>query len=180
MKPFLKLFPRRPALFLLATLTLLPAIGCAASNHDFDAVVSSVEHRYSVHAQRVPMMGFVSLCARVATGGGVKGMRIAEFDHLAAITDTNELSRLVGDSLGGEWQRFVTDRQGNGNLSVIFVRPEGQAMRMLIADYEHGDLNVVRMELNGDQLSHWMNDPEGHAHRHDYASAARDDGGRPD
>jgi hypothetical protein len=170
----------RFALPLLATFALMPAIGCAASGHDFDAVVSSVEHRYSVHAQRVPMMGFVSFCARVATAGGVKGMKVAEFDHVTSISDTNELARLVGDSLGSQWQHFVTDRHGNGSLSVIFVRPEGEAMRMLIADYDHGELDVVRMELNGQQLAHWMNDQEGHAHHHDYASVAQDDKGRPD
>jgi hypothetical protein len=51
---------------------------------------------------------------------------------------------------------------------------------MLIADYDHGELDVVRMELNGQQLAHWMNDQEGHAHHHDYASVAQDDKGRPD
>ena len=170
---------KRYMLLLLATFALMPAIGCAA-NHDFDAVVSSVEHRYSVHAQRVPMMGFVSFCARVATAGGVKGMKVAEFDHVTSISDTNELALLVGDTLGSQWQHFVTDRHGNGSLSVIFVQPNGQAMRMLIADYDHGELDLVRMELNGEQLAHWMNDPEGHAHHHDYASVAQDDKGRPD
>lgn len=170
---------KRYVLLLLATSALMPAVGCAA-NHDFDDVVSSVEQRYSVHAQRVPMMGFVSFCARVATAGGVKGMKVAEFDHVTSISDTNELALLVGDTLGSQWQHFVTDRHGNGSLSVIFVQPNGQAMRMLIADYDHGELDLVRMELNGEQLAHWMNDPEGHAHHHDYASAAQDDKGRPD
>jgi hypothetical protein len=32
-------------------------------------------------------------------------------------------------------------------------------MRMLIADYEDGELDVVRMELNGDRLRRWMREP---------------------
>jgi hypothetical protein len=67
----------------------------AASGHDFDSVVSAVEQRYSAHAERVPMMGFVSLCAHVVTAGGVKGMKIAEFDNLPKAPDSAELEHLV-------------------------------------------------------------------------------------
>ena len=152
----------------LAVLVLAPVMGCAASNHDFDAVVSAVEHRYQVHAQRIPMMGFVSFCAHVATVGGVKGMRIAEFDHFSSIADTEELAQLVSENLGNTWQRFVTERGGNSKLSVIYVWPEGKNIRMLIADLDHGELDVVRMELNGDRLAKWMRERHMEAHQHSY------------
>jgi hypothetical protein len=145
------------------------AVG-AASGHDFDAVISAVEHRYEVRAERLPMMGFVSFIARVTTGGGVKGMKIAEFDHLGTVSDPAELEKLVGDSLGGGWQQFAVERSRNGEDSIIYVQPSGSAMRMLIADYEHGELDVVRVEVNGDRLKHWIHDPEGSTRRHDYGS----------
>jgi hypothetical protein len=147
---------------------VLPTGVRAASKPDFDAVVSAVEHHYEVRAEKVPMMGFVNFCAWVATGGGVKGMKIAEFDHLGSVSDAAELEKLVGDSLGGKWERFVVDRSSNGEVSVIYVQPNGSAMRMLIADYEHGELDVVRVELNAARLQHWVHDPEGSAKRHDY------------
>jgi hypothetical protein len=43
---------------------------------------------------------------------------------------------------------------------IIFVREKGDAMGMMIADYEHGELDVVRMELSGDALAKWMKDPQ--------------------
>jgi hypothetical protein len=153
---------------------ILPMTVKAAGHHDFDAVVTAVEHRYDARAERVPMMGFVSLCARVATGGGVKGMKIAEFGHLTGVADADELDKLVSDSLGGEWERFVAERERNGELNLIYVQPDGQAMRMLIADYEHGELDVVRLEVNADRLQHWMQDPEGSAKRHDYGTEKPD------
>ena len=116
------------------------------------------------------MMGFVSLCAHVVTGGGVKGMKIAEFDHLPTAPDPGDLESLVRQTLGGNWQPFVTEHGRDGNVSVIYVQPNGGAMRMLIADYEHGELDLVRMEVNGERLAHWFNDPESSAHRHDYGS----------
>jgi hypothetical protein len=153
---------------------VLPMTVSAAGHHDFDTVVSAVEHRYDAHAERVPMMGFVSLCARVVTAGGVKGMKIAEFDHLTGVADADDLDKLVGDSLGGEWQRFVSQRERNGELNLIYVQPDGHAMRMLIADYAHGELDVVRVEVNADRLKHWIQDPEGSARRHDYGTEKPD------
>jgi hypothetical protein len=163
------------AVLLAAVIAIvLPKTVNAAGHHDFDTVVSAVEHRYDAHAERVPMMGFVSLCARVMTAGGVKGMKIAEFDHLTGVAATDDLDKLVGDSLGGEWQRFVSERERSGELNLIYVQPDGHAMRMLIADYEHGELDVVRVEVNADRLQHWIRDPEGSARRHDYGKEKPD------
>ena len=104
--------------------------------------------------------------AHVASGGGVKGMKIAEIDNLPASSDPDELQTLVSQALGSQWKPFVTDRSST-ELSMIYVQPNGSAMRMLIADYEHGELDVVRMELSGDALAKWMKNPKGEAHRRD-------------
>lgn len=161
-----------PALVVVAVVAILfPVAGRAASGNDFDAVVSAVEHRYSAHAERVPMMGFVSFCAHVVTAGGVKGMKIAEFDNLPAAPDSEELDGLIRSSLGPRWQPFVTEHERNGEESVIYVQPVGDSMRMMIADFEHGELDLVRLEVNGDRLSHWVHDPEGSAKHHDYGTS---------
>ncbi len=161
-------------------LTLMVAVGLpitvrAAGHHDFDAVVAAVEHRYDARAERIPMMGLVSVCGWIATGGGVKGLRIAEFDHFEGPADPADLDRLVAESLGGGWQRFVVDRERNGELNLIYAQPDGHAMRLLIVDYERqGELDVVRVEVNADRLKHWMKDPEGSAKRHDYGTERPD------
>ena len=158
----------------LVLAVILPMTVRAAGHHDFDTVVMAVEHRYDAHAQRIPMMGLVSFCGWIATGGGVKGLRIAEFDHFAGPSDLADLGKLVDDSLGGEWQRFVMDREGDGELSLIYVQPDGRSMRMLIVDDDHGELDVVRMEVNADRLQRWMRDPMGSAKRHDYGTEKPD------
>ncbi|HEX5236568.1 MAG TPA: hypothetical protein VFW25_14710 [Silvibacterium sp.] len=153
------------ASLILAIFALAPLSASAASN-DFNNVVTAVEQRYSMHAQHVPMMGFVSLLARTASGGAVKGMRIAEFDHLTPALDTADLQHLVSNALGSDWHPFVTSRTANGALSIIFVQPDGPAMRMLIADFQNSELNLVRLELKGHNLNLWMQDPQNHVHHH--------------
>jgi hypothetical protein len=165
-------------LLTMATVAVvLPMTARAAGGHDFDAVVSAVEHRYDARAERVPMMGLVSFCARVATRGGVKGMKVAEFDHLTGAADEDELDKLVSESLGGAWERFVAERKRSGEMNLIYAQPDGPAMRMLIVDYEHNELDVVRLEVNADRLRQWMKDPEGSARQRDYGTNGN---GRPD
>lgn len=164
-----------PAIVMTAVFAVaLPLTVRAAGHRDFDAVVSAVEHRYDARPEHLPMMGLVSFCGWVATGGGVKGLKIAEFDHFAGPSDPAELDKLVNDTLGGEWQRFVSNRERNGELNLIYAQPDGQAMRLLIVDYEHSELDVVRVEINADRLKHWVRDPEGSAKRHDYGTARPD------
>jgi hypothetical protein len=136
-----------------------------AADRDFDGLVTAVAHRYDAHATHIPMMSVVSLCARFATHGGVKGLRVVEFDDVKATLNVSELSSLIRNHLGSEWQPFINehDKQGKSQ-SIIFVREKGDALRMMIADYDHGELDVVRMELSGDSLAKWMKDPQGEAH----------------
>ena len=138
---------------------LLGATGCSASSHDFNAVVGGVEQRYSVHAQRIPFMGLVSLCARLKTHGGVNGMSIAEFDHVRKL-DAGGLDSLMQSKLGAGWQPMVKEWSGDrSSLSLIFVQPSGTSMRMIVADYDGSELDLVGMEMNGTRLAHWMQKP---------------------
>lgn len=153
----------RAALWCAVALIVVGATGCSASSHDFDAVVQGIEQKYSVHAQQMPMMGFISLCARAKTRGGVRDMRIAQFDHLVDV-NPSDLSLLLQSKLGDAWQPFVSSRQLQdgkaGDDSIIYVQPNGDSMRMLVMDYDHGELDLVRMELNGTALAQWMHRPQ--------------------
>jgi hypothetical protein len=91
-------------------------------------------------------------------------MHIAEIENLDR-ADSQELFSLVQTRLGPEWQPIVTDRSqrnqsGSAGLSVIFARPDGRMMQLLIADYENGELNLVRMGVDGARLSSWINEHE--------------------
>ena len=159
-------FQMNRIVFVLLGSALLLSSGCSAADHDFDSVVAGVEHQYSVRAQRIPMMSFVSLCARLKTHGGVKDLRVAEFDNLRGM-DGKDLYPLLRSRLGDEWQPFVTEVEGgnrSGDQSVILVRPNGSSMGMMIADYDHGELDLVGMEMNGAALAKWLHDPERQQH----------------
>src|ERR1700692_1278355 len=75
----------------------------------FDSIVSSIETRYHVHAQRIPFLGFISLISHKATNGGVNGMHIAEIDDFQGGVDGDELNRMVEQKLGSEWERVIRE-----------------------------------------------------------------------
>lgn len=52
-----------------------------------------------------------------------------------------------------EWSR------AGSTVSLVFVRTAVDARDptdMMVADYEHGELNLVRLEMNGNALSKWL------------------------
>jgi hypothetical protein len=156
---------KRLCFFAMAVVFLVgTALYSFAANEDFDGLVSEVAQRYDAHATRIPMMSVVSLCARFTTHGGVKGLRLVEFHDVHGAHDVLELTSLVRNHLGSAWQPFLHERDNQGEReSAIFVRESGDAIRLMIADYNHGELELVRMELSGDALAKWMKDPQGGA-----------------
>ena len=100
----------------------------------FDGVVSSIESRYHVHAQRIPFLGLISFISHKATNGGVNGMHVAEIDDFHADVDGEELNRMVEQKLGAEWERVIreTSRKGNSQ-TLIYMHPEGRAHGLVCA-----------------------------------------------
>lgn len=143
----------------LALLAILPLHAWLDSNQGFDAAVSAVEQQYHAQPQSIPLQWFASLCATISTGGGVRDLRIADFDHISGFTDPEELATLLSSRLNPDWHRMILSRDSPEDFSLIYVRPEGSAMRMLVASYDHGELDLVRMSLNGKRLAHFVNHP---------------------
>jgi hypothetical protein len=133
-----------------------------ASGHDFDTAVLAIEQNYHFHRQHIPMIGFASLCAHVATGGAVKGIKIAEFDEDAHLPEGSDMPAMLKDALGASWSMVVRS-QGHGEQDAVYARPHGERMTLLIADYEPGELSVVRLDMDAEHLRKWMSDPVHHA-----------------
>lgn len=129
------------------------------SGNSFDAIVSAVESQYHQQPQHIPMLWLVSAMAGASTGGGVRNMKLAEFDNFSGPASTEELDRLIARRLDSQWQRMVLERGSNGGISLIYVRPEHGSMRMLVANYDHHELDIVRMDLNGAQLASFLDNP---------------------
>jgi hypothetical protein len=130
----------------------------------FDGVVSSIESRYHVHAQRIPFLGLISFISHKATNGGVNGMHVAEIDDFHADVDGEELNRMVEQRLGAEWERVIreTSRKGNSQ-TLIYMHPEGAHMGLFVLDLDGQEMDVVQVSVDPNHLNESLGKYE---HRH--------------
>jgi hypothetical protein len=142
----------------------------------FDGVVSSIESRYHVHAQRIPFIGLISYISHQATSGGVSGMHVAEIDDFHADVDGEELNRMVEEKLGDGWERVIreTSRKSN-NQTLIFMHPEGPRMGLFVLDLDGREMDVVQVSVDPKHLNENLGKYEHHHHDGDGEMSDRGD-----
>ena len=131
----------------------------------FDGVVSSIESRYHVHAQRIPFLGLISFISHKATNGGVNGMHVAEIDDFRADVNGEELNKMVEQKLGAEWERVIreTSRKGNSQ-TLVYMHPEGPRMGLFVLDLDGQEMDVVQVSVDPKHLNESLGKYEHHHH----------------
>ena len=134
----------------------------AAGPHDFDTLRQALDGELHRRGKGVPMMWAVSLAARGFTGGGVRGLRVVQYEGLPeeAFADRVALEKTVRRELGAEWSPMVRERSA-GETSLVYVQPAGKNVRMIVMDLEGRELNLVRMELSPEALARWEREHPG-------------------
>jgi len=51
----------------------------------------------------------------------------------------------------------------SGEATVIYARPDGKRMRLLIASVERSDISIVQVHVDGKAFRRWADDPGGEA-----------------
>jgi hypothetical protein len=134
---------------------VVPWIARASVAEDgFDGVVGAIEHRYHVHATRIPFMFLASFVSRKATNGGVAGLRIAEFEHFDKEADGDELNGMVEQKLGAGWERMIRSTSRHGDeQTLIFAHRDGPRMGLFILDLDGHEMDVVQVSVDPDHLN---------------------------
>lgn len=143
----------------------------------FDGVVSAIESRYHVHAERIPFIGLISFISHKATNGGVNGMHVAEIDDFHADVDGEELNRMVEQKLGSEWERVIreTSRKDNSQ-TLIYMHPEGPRMGLFVLDLDGHEMDVVQVSVDPNHLNESIGKYEHHHHDGESDKMGHEDG----
>ncbi len=146
----------------------------AASDDDrsFHGLENAVETRWQGHAQHIPMQWLVSGAAGLYTHGGVSRLRVAEIDGLPKRLDGAELEAMAEKEMSAGWQRIIRDQSRDADeQSLIYVKPEGDRLAMMVVSFDHGEMDIVQMAIHPDQLSRqmrrWEHDGD-HGSGHDH------------
>ncbi|MGA8743625.1 MAG: hypothetical protein WB561_20705 [Terracidiphilus sp.] len=151
-----------PICFLALAVPVVVLAGGGAQG-GFDGVVSSIESRYHVHAQRIPFLGLISFISHKATSGGVSGMHVAEIDDFHADVDGEELNKMVEEKLGAEWERVIRETSHSGNSqTLIYMHPEGPQMGLFVLDLDGHEMDVVQVSVDPNHLNESIGKYEHH------------------
>ena len=159
----------------MKSLRLLVLVLCASTfalgaDPEFKGIVHSIEHTYGVHHLRIPFLGLAAFFARPS---GVRGLKLAVFEGFQPSTDSNDIRRVVEDSLGPGWYPFVRVQlksKHDGETTLIYAYPCGNKLRMMIVNLEPSEAVVLKMELSEHAIEKWLKEPgeqaDGHASHH--------------
>jgi len=164
------------AVGLVAVMTPVIVLAAGGSGTGFDAVVHGIESRYHTHATKIPFMGLISGIAGISTHDGVRGIHVAEIENLSEPVDGAELNALVEQHVGNGWQRMVRETSRNGDQTLIYMKPDGSRMGLLVVDLVGHEMNVVQVSVDPDHLKDEMGQFGRHHHEEDDSGAS--DGNR--
>jgi hypothetical protein len=168
---------RRVALMLLVTCGLTTL--AAAADHDVDALVGAIEREYGLHHTNLPWIARAAMKPALWGKGVSLNLKLFEDQPLPESASVEIIDRLTGKSLDPSWCPFIrAHSRRDGERTVIYVKPEGKHLLMLIVSAERRDTTVVKMKVNASDARNWMEDPEGmSARKHKRLSHA--DGSEP-
>jgi hypothetical protein len=148
----------------------LLAIPCCADNDsDFQAVVRAIEAQYGVHHMRIPMLGFATLCLRVAGTPGAAGLKLAVFENVRSKEISSaSLEQAIQTAVGDRWKPLVRVRsRDEGELTMVYTNPADKEVRVLIVAVDGNNATVVQTKVKASQIEKWIHDPEDATHIHD-------------
>lgn len=153
----------------------LPVVVLASgAQGGFDGVVSSIETRYHVHAQRIPFLGLISFFVSHKATSGVSGMHVAEIEDFQPEVNGEELNNLVQQKLGDGWERVIRETSSkSGSETLIFMHPEGRKMGMFVLDLDGHEMDVVQISVDPNHLSETMGKYQ-HHHDRDTGNAGQE------
>ena len=163
----MKHFGKRFGMFLAAVAwTAMMPPPAHAADSEFDALVSGIEQRYQIRHEHIPLIGFASFCAHVYTRGGVGGFRLADFADTGGRISADDIDSFVQGKLGSSWNVILRSHERETkDDTIVYVRSTGDKFLMLIAQVDNGQLSPVRVRINANRLSKWVNDQERHTEK---------------
>jgi hypothetical protein len=142
----------------LALVILLIAAPVFAGN-DFDDLVRTMESQYGKKKQYIPMLGFANFIVKIARPAGTSDFKLAVFEHVDSerhpvAEDLDRRFRPNG------WKPFVKVVSKAGRERVhIYARESNRDHELLIATFERDEAVLIRVRVNAERLSRWVNNP---------------------
>ena len=142
---------------LLSALLLAPVLSApaVASENWFDEAIHELEDTMGAERVRIPMWGLIRLVGGVATRPvGAKDWDVAIFENVR----TSRLDRpFAWTGLGPGWKPMIRVHAPGRESVAIYIKPEGNWYRVLMATISRHDAVVMKFAMQPDRLASWVN-----------------------
>jgi hypothetical protein len=152
-------------LFLIAFALLGPITLARAGDPSFADFVKSLERDFNLKRTHIPMLWLAKGIVRVASPSGVSRLDLAIFEDqdLRELVAAPDLKERVDRMVGSGWMPFVDAWSRNGERTLLYVRPKGHNLEMIILTVEPTEAVAVLTRLNPDHLAEAIQDPQAFA-----------------
>ena len=129
----------------------------SAQDRDVQAVVSAIEQRYGLRHRGLPWIAKPF----IKTAGAGMSIELFEDQRLPDSASLKELDDLTSGALGGGWRSFIrVDSRRDHERTLIYAKPEGRHMLLLIVAADAHETTVLKMKLGGTETKNWLENPE--------------------
>ncbi len=148
--------------FLLLVFTLF-SVGINAQTKDgYKAITNHLQTKYQAKKVKIPFMWLAKLAVKVVRPAGVKSFNVTLFENLTfskATLDT-EMQAAMKDSLGEDWSPVIRVRSREGEQVYMYMRDEGENVRLMFVAIDKANATVVRAKFNADKFAEFINNPK--------------------
>lgn len=130
----------------------------AASRSFVRSELCSVE-RYAAPVEYLSRSALRELCIWSAAHGGMRGLWMEQSDPVVRRLGPDQLVVAWHTIVGSPWRVMLEERScPHSTLSLIYFQPADvhHTVHMIVASYQSGQLNLVRLDTDEQHLSKWM------------------------
>lgn len=127
-----------------------------AADHGFHDVVNAIETTYGVRHMRIPLLGVALFFVRPE---GVRCQKLAVFENFNSQVDPTDVGHLIEDSLGPDWHPFVRVLEKGSETTLIYAKPSGNKMQMMIVNIEPSEATVIQVNVPDHSIAKWLKEP---------------------
>lgn len=148
-------------LFLLGILAFGVPSAINAQKKGYNGIVNHLQTKYQAKKVKIPFMWLAKLAVKVARPAGVKSFNVTMFENLtfSRATLDEEIQAAMKDSLGADWSPILRVRSREGEQVYMYMRDEGENVRLMFVTINKKDAIVARVKFNADKFAEFINNP---------------------
>jgi hypothetical protein len=128
---------------------------------EFDWMTREFARQSGTQPVHIPFFGLARFVVGVTHPAGARDVRLAVFEQ--ANVGSEQFSRMADSTVGRDWKPIVRVREKSGEVSNIYVQPEGKHLLVLIATYNNNEAVFVQVSIRPSELMKFVDEHNHHA-----------------